>query len=113
MNASLDGFWTYVVPGTNRGGLVIIRSGVVLGGDNVLTFRGALVQNGSRISMAMLATRFNHDPTWDSVWGVNTAFYAMRFEGEAIGEEIITGKITREDVERTFDVEMTRRGPAP
>src|SRR5206468_5523990 len=102
-----------LVPGTNRGGLVVMRAGVVLGGDNVLTFRGALVQNGTRISMAMLGTRFNQDPTWDSVWGVNTAFYAMRFEGELMGDEIIIGKITREDVGRTLDVEITRRGPAP
>ena len=80
---------------------MIMRPGVVLGGDNVLTFRGALVQNGVRISMAMLATRFNQDPTWDSVWGVNTAFYSMRFEGELIGDDIIVGKITREDVGRT------------
>src|SRR5947209_15382681 len=71
---SVDGLWTYVVRGTNRGGVLVIKSGVVVGGNGILYFQGVVLPIGDgRISMTTQAIRFNHDASMDVGCGTSRA----------------------------------------
>jgi len=109
---SVDGLWTYVVPGTNRGGVLVIKSGVVVGGNGILYFQGVVLPlSDGRISMTTHAVRFNHDASLDESWATNQDSQSVRFEGRRVGQEFI-GTVTRHDTDQTFEIVLTRRGPA-
>jgi hypothetical protein len=108
---SFDGFWTYTIVDTNRGGVLMIKCGVVVGGNSLLYFRGIVLPIGDgRISMTTHVHRFNHDPSWDRVWGADADFYLLTFEGRWNGEHFV-GTVTRHDIQDRFQLILTRQGP--
>jgi hypothetical protein len=83
LSASLDGFWTYLVPGTIRGGLLCVKDRVVVGGDNIAYFNALLTEAKDRIAGTLLATRFNENAQLDGLWGASPRQYAVLFCGSA------------------------------
>jgi len=109
----LDGFWTYIIPGTIRGGILCIKSGMVTGGDNIAFFNGIAVETESELKITVLTTRFNDAAQLDGLWGETQRRYTMEFVGRRDGDAI-TGKFHRPGLANsTFDIVVTRRGPAP
>jgi hypothetical protein len=85
---------------------------VVIGGNGVLYFRGVVLRLGDgRISMTTQATRFNHDNSLDESWGTSEDFQSVTFEGRRVGEDVI-GTVTRHDTDVSFEIILSRRGPA-
>jgi hypothetical protein len=109
----LDGFWTYIIPSTIRGGILCIKSGMVTGGDNIAFFNGVAIETESELKITVLTTRFNDAAQLDGLWGETQRRYAMEFIGRRDGDTI-SGKFRRPDlVNGTFEIVATRRGPAP
>jgi hypothetical protein len=109
----LDGFWTYIIPTTIRGGILCIKSGMVTGGDNIAFFNGVAIETESELKITVLTTRFNDAAQLDGLWGETQRRYAMEFIGRRDGDNI-SGKFRRPDlVNSTFEIVATRRGPAP
>jgi hypothetical protein len=110
---SLNGIWTYIVPGTNRGGVLYVRDGIMVGGSNIALFRGIATEAEGDIRGTVQAHRFNDDAQMDSMWGGALPNFSMTFCGRHEGETIV-GRFERLDrPERSFDVVMTYRGLGP
>ena len=109
----IDGFYTFLLSGTARGGVLFIKKGMIMGGDHVAVFDGVILKIHDKLKATVIRTRFNHSPEVDSVWGDAQNRFVIEFLGEASGESI-TGKFSRPDrPDISFDVVMTRRGPVP
>src|SRR5947209_9112562 len=93
----LDGFWTYIIPGTIRGGILCIKSGMVTGGDNIAFFNGIATETESELKITVLTTRFNDAAQLDGLWGETQRRYTMEFVGRRDGDTI-TGKFRRPDL---------------
>jgi hypothetical protein len=110
---SLDGFWTYLISGTPRGGLLCVKDDLLVGGDNIAFFNGLLTEQEGCISGTVLATRFNESAQLDSLWGNSPRQYVMQFFAVRTGQEAF-GSFERPGFARgKFDVVLTYRGPAP
>jgi hypothetical protein len=89
----------------------MIKCGVVAGGNSLLYFRGIVLPIGDdRISMTTHVHRFNHDPSWDGLWGADADYYSLTFEGRSDGENFV-GTVTRHDAEGRFQLILARQGP--
>lgn len=111
--SGLEGFWTYLVPGTNRGGLLCVKNGVVVGGDNIAFFNGLVTEEEDYISVTVLTTRFNENAPRDRLWGESPSRYAMHFVGVRAGDEAF-GYFERPGFPQgRFNIVLTYRGPAP
>jgi hypothetical protein len=109
----LDGFWTYTIRGTIRGGILCIKSGAVTGGDNIAFFNGIAVEAESELTITVLTTRFNDAAQLDGLWGETQRRYTLQFVGKREGDTIV-GTFCRPDLANsTLELVATRRGPAP
>jgi hypothetical protein len=109
----LDGFWTYVIPATVRGGILCIKCGAVTGGDNIAFFNGIAVETESELKITVLATRFNDAAQLDGLWGEREKRYTLQFTGKRDGDSIVGGFCRPGLANSTFSIVATRRGPAP
>jgi hypothetical protein len=111
----LNGFWTYHVPNTDRGGTLSIRNGVVCGGDNVNFLQGVAKESGDgTVTAVLLATRFARSPEVRSAWGTESARFAMTFEGAGAGPNQLSGRVRRDDLPGVaLDMILERRGECP
>ena len=111
--SSLTGFWTYLVSGTIRGGLLCIKDGLLIGGDNVAYFNGLVTEEEGRVSGTVLATRFNDSAQHDGLWADSPRQYVMHFSGVRRGQDGF-GTFERPGSARgKFHIVLTYRGPAP
>lgn len=111
--ASLEGFWTYIVSGTSRGGLLCVRNGVIVGGDNIAFFNGLLSEEHGRITGTILTTRFNDRAQQDGLWGKSPRQYAMVFLGVRSGSQAFGSFERKGGSGAKFKVVLTYRGPVP
>lgn len=110
----LDGFWTYTLPGTTRGGTLCVRNGVACGGDNLHFFQGTASENSEgSVHATFLATRFVEAGADQAAWGKESARFAVRFEGE-LHQNLIIGRAQRDDLPGVvLDMILERRGDCP
>jgi hypothetical protein len=109
----LEGFWTYLIPGTPRGGVMCVKNGTVTGGDNIAFFNGIFTKAGEKVTGTVLTTRFNDAAQLDGLWGETQSRYVMQFAGQHTGDSII-GRFSRPGLPHSdFELVMTPRGPAP
>lgn len=109
----LDGFWTYLVSGTDRGGIACVKEGLIVGGDDVALFNGLIAKRGGSVSGTLLVTRFNAPREHRGLWGNNALRYAISFAGFHTGREIRI-HFERPDVrDQKHQAVLTYRGPTP
>ncbi len=109
----LDGFWTYLVPGTVRGGIACIKDGLIVGGDDQALFNGLIRKRGCSVSGTVLVTRFNAPPEQRGLWNNDASRYAISFAGFHSGREIRID-FERPDVQdQKYHAVFTYRGPTP
>ena len=109
----LDGFWTYLVSGTVRGGIACIKDGLIVGGDDQALFNGLIKKRGGSVSGTVLVTRFNAPPEQPRLWNNDSLRYAISFAGFHAGRELRID-LERPDVQdQKYHAVFTYRGPAP
>lgn len=102
---SVEGMWFFKSgsvedPAALRdGGIVILESGRVFGGDSVMAYLGSYEAQNGKLTAKVRSFSWNHDVDGETVFGIPTpADYRVVFEGQTqSGHTSIDGSIWLED----------------
>jgi len=109
---ALDALWTVefqVSAGWMNGGVIVLKSGHVFGGDSSRYYLGTFKAEGVRVNGELrLIQYFGQGPT---AWGDYAAVVDARVAGE-VGAGAITGQVSRSG-HPDLSFRMTRRAELP
>ncbi len=115
---SLEALWTIefeVVTGWENGGVVVLETNRVFGGDSEYyylgTFNASLSGSTTKFSAEVRVKHYHGAAT--TAFGDSATDFTVKLEGEQVGE-VIEGEIYRpENPQKTLMIRMTRRAELP
>jgi hypothetical protein len=109
----IDALWTGEFVASKKpisGGVVVLKSGHILGGDTSFFYLGRLNSHGNNLSGDFRITRYTgHGPT---AWGDAAAVVDATIAGTQVSDTTISGKVSREG-HPDLVFRMTRRAALP
>ena len=108
----VDGIWTYLVPQTKTGGVLVIRDAKVAGGNSAYLCTGTFTQKDDAVHMALTFELYNSYDSFGADWGDDAKRFNVVVEGGSIGD-IINGRLRRTDVALDLEIAMIRQGDLP
>ena len=79
----------------SEGGVAIIETGKVYGGDSIYAYRGDISVNGSAVDGNLTMYRHNWSEGTQSCYGTQEASFTSHFVGSRQGDDVISGKLLR------------------
>lgn len=99
--ATIEALWTvrFGQMGTPEasleGGVAVMESGRIFGGDSGYAYLGSYDLSGSTISGDLHIIRHGDPKHWQSVYGLQEAEFKAGFEGTRKGDDLIVGALKR------------------
>ena len=115
---SLEALWTIefeVVTGWENGGVVVLETNRVFGGDSEYyylgTFNASLSNSATKFTAEVRAVHYRGEAR--TAFGDSATDFTVKLEGEQVGE-VIEGKMYRTDnPQNALRIRMTRRAALP
>lgn len=111
--SSVEALWTakygtaeYNV-GELEGGVIIIETGKVYGGDSIYAYRGDVSVTGDAVEGDLTMYRHNLAPGTQSLYGTQEDSFTSHFVGSRQGDDVIVGKLLRDGFPEAF-FQLTR-----
>jgi hypothetical protein len=95
---SIEALWTvrFGDPNELQGGVIVLETGRMFGGDSIYAYSGRFDLDGGSISAELDVIRHNFTEGLGNIYGTDEPRFRVRFEGQREGEDRITGRLIRE-----------------
>jgi hypothetical protein len=98
-------------PGYTNGGVAVLETNRVFGGDSGYYYLGKFAVAGLAIAATIEVVK--HDPTWRDAFGDKAQRFSVKMSGTFSGD-VMTGQMERLDKPGSIlPIRMTRRAPLP
>jgi hypothetical protein len=97
-------------PDFRNGGVVVLETNRVFGGDSGYYYVGNYEVTGDKIGGSLRVVR--HNPAWPNVFGDSATSFDVTFHGSISGD-IISGWMDRKDAAGHLPVQLTKKAALP